>query len=99
MYGEVHHGRLVMTVKGHTNSPVSIRQEVARLVQIHYDTHPIRIALKFGFTPGYVRSLWRQIETERMAPNHPTIDNFRRCSCHSSEDHHGKVQSIAQQVP
>jgi len=41
---------------------------MARLFQLHHDTHPKRIAVKFGVTDQYVRQVWRQMPAEDMAP-------------------------------
>lgn len=40
---------------------------MARLVQIHADTHPERLARRFGVTAGYIRQQWRQYLQHEMA--------------------------------
>lgn len=44
--------------------PMNIRLAIARLMQLHYDTHPQRIAATVGLTPPYCRRLWREIDRE-----------------------------------
>ena len=54
-----------MTRKAHKSTPMNIRVTIARLMQLHYDTHPARISATVGLTPPYLRRLWREIEREQ----------------------------------
>jgi endonuclease III len=47
--------------------PESDRREMTRLMQIHVDTHPERIARRYGVTAQYVRQLWRERLQQDMA--------------------------------
>jgi len=40
---------------------------MARLVQLHADTHPERLARRFGVTAGYIRQQWRNLNPQEMA--------------------------------
>ncbi len=54
-----------MTTKGLHPTPMKLRVTIARLMQLHYDTHPTRIAATVGLSPAYCRRLWREIEREQ----------------------------------
>jgi hypothetical protein len=53
-----------MTVKGLRPVPIHIRRAIARLVQLHYETHPKRIAATVGLSPAYCTRLWRHMDQE-----------------------------------
>lgn len=55
-----------MTIKGSKPVPEKIRRVIARLVQLHHDTHPDRLAAITGFSPAYCRILWHQTQHEEL---------------------------------
>lgn len=57
-----------MTRRSHHPLPKQTLKLVARLVQVHFDTHPERLARRFGLSPSYVRQLWRSYLHNEMAP-------------------------------
>jgi hypothetical protein len=52
-----------VTTKGLKPVPMNIRLAIARLVQLHYETHPKRIAASVGLTSAYCTRLWRHTDT------------------------------------
>lgn len=56
-----------MTRRSHHPLPKQTLKLVARLVQVHFDTHPERVARRFGLSPSYVRQLWREHLIGEMA--------------------------------
>lgn len=56
-----------MTRPGHSPIDDDTERRVARLVQLHVETHPSRIAEATGLTPGYVRKLWMRLGITEMA--------------------------------
>jgi hypothetical protein len=57
-----------MTAAGKHPIDPRARNKIARLMQIHKDTHPDRIGRRFGVTGEYVRRLWTQLGREEQAP-------------------------------
>lgn len=57
-----------MTRRGETSTPVALRRQIARLMQIHNETHPVRIARRVGLSAQYVRRLWREMPLDSMPP-------------------------------
>jgi hypothetical protein len=51
--------------------PTETRLGIARLVQLHHDTHPERLADKFGLSGSYVRQLWSNTPKEHW----PDLDD------------------------
>lgn len=56
-----------MTRRSHHPLPKQTLKLMARLVQVHFDTHPERLARRFGVTAGYVRQQWRSYLIGEMA--------------------------------
>lgn len=56
-----------MTKLGHPQLEKKMQQRMARLVQLHMQTHPRRVAAHFGVSPGYVRRLWRERPLDQMS--------------------------------
>lgn len=65
-----------MTTKGLAPTPMKVRLTIARLMQLHYDTHPKRIALTVGLSPAYCRRLWREIEMQYWPDNRMALTAF-----------------------
>lgn len=54
-----------------------LRREMARLLQLHVETHPDRIARRFGVTPRYVRQLWARYPMSEMASLSDALHGFQ----------------------
>lgn len=65
-----------MTTKGLSPTPWKIRRAIARLMQLHYDTHPKRIAATVGLSPAYCRRLWREVESEQWPQSTVALQVF-----------------------
>lgn len=57
-----------MTMRGHSPLHPSKPKQMARLLQLHAETHPRRVAERFGVTERYVRKVWSRFATDEMAP-------------------------------
>lgn len=44
-----------------------LKRRIGRLVQLHYETSPERLARRFGITARYVRLIWASTEGWEMA--------------------------------
>lgn len=53
---------------GHSPMKSDKRKQMARLLQLHYETHPLRIAERLGVTRQYVTRVWSETPPEEMAP-------------------------------
>jgi len=51
-------------------------RQMARLHQLHQDTHPERVARAFGVTGYYVRKCWADLQGE-MAPTDDALQALR----------------------
>jgi hypothetical protein len=49
---------------------------MARLLQLHKQTHPHRIAARYGVTDEYVRQLWVGYQPHEMAPLDESLETF-----------------------
>jgi len=49
-----------MTKRGHIELTSEDRQQMARLMYLHLETHPARIGQLFGVGAQYVRQQWRE---------------------------------------
>ena len=56
-----------MTLKGHSQLPGDAHKVMARLMQLHLQTHPKKIGATFGVHAQYVRSRWRMMPLQEMA--------------------------------
>ena len=65
-----------MTLKGVSPIPMQLRLTIARLMQLHADTHPHRIAAAVGLTAPYCRRLWRELETEKWPTNQAALQTL-----------------------
>jgi len=65
-----------MTVKGLKPTPMKIRLTIARLVQLHYETHPKRIAATVGLSAEYCKRLWAQIDRGEWPDNRIALAVF-----------------------
>ncbi len=54
-------------MRGQKTIPLSTRRQLARLLQLHHETHPARLAARLGLSAGYVRRLWTETEIREMA--------------------------------
>jgi hypothetical protein len=43
-----------------------LRKAIARLMHLHHQTHPDRLAQRFGLTPFYVRKLYTELPLEEQ---------------------------------
>lgn len=57
-----------MTLPGEHPMPTVKLKRMARLVALHFECHPARIARIFGVTESYVRQCWRDHAPEDLAP-------------------------------
>ncbi len=55
-----------MTRKGHHPLDETALQQMAKLMQVHHETHPERVARRFGVTATYVRQLWRSYHQHEL---------------------------------
>ena len=56
-----------MTRKGEIQLPARARKIMARLMHLHYQTHPDRIGKRFKVGGKYVGQVWRQMSNDEMA--------------------------------
>lgn len=49
---------------------------MARLLQLHKEIHPARIAARYGVTDEYVRQLWVKYQPHEMAPIAESLETF-----------------------
>ena len=54
-----------MTVKGLKPTPLKVRLTIARLMQLHYETHPRRIAATVGLSERYCQRLWARMDRDQ----------------------------------
>lgn len=62
-----------MTRKGQSPMEQAVRSKIARLMQLHLDTNPNRVARRFGISVSYVRQLWRERDRPQLAPTHDAL--------------------------
>jgi hypothetical protein len=65
-----------MTIKGLKPTPMKVRLTIARLMQLHYDTHPKRIAAMIGLSAPYCRRLWREMDMAEWPDSRLALQNF-----------------------
>jgi len=91
----------IVTTKGLSPAPIRLRRAIARLMQLHYDTHPKRIAATVGLSPAYCRRLWREIENEHWPQVTIALQVFgemkrsRETYCEHGTDESSKSLEIA----
>lgn len=56
--------------------PARIRLAIARLMEIHAETHPKRIAARFGLSAEYCKRLWAQTERKEWPDNRIALAVF-----------------------
>ena len=56
--------------------PTAYLRQMARLLQIHKQTHPKRIAQRYGVSDEFVRELWSKYSLEEMAPLSEALEVF-----------------------
>jgi hypothetical protein len=66
-----------MTVKGKPQLPKTIHRLMARLLQLHLETDPVRIGRRFGVSAGYVRQMWRETQVDEMPTLAEAIEALR----------------------
>jgi hypothetical protein len=49
------------------NLPELAHKQIARLMQLHEQTHPERIGRRYNITGDYVRKIWSQMPTADQA--------------------------------
>lgn len=67
-----------MTRRSHHPLPKQTLKLMARLVQVHFDTHPERVARRFGVTAGYVRQQWREYLHNEMASIQEALNELEK---------------------
>jgi len=65
-----------MCRKGQSPLPEQYLRQMARLLQLHKETHPQRIAARYGVTDEYVRQLWVGYQPHEMAPLSESLETF-----------------------
>lgn len=65
-----------VTVKGRKPTPMKVRLTIARLMQLHYETHPKRVAVSVGLSPRYCQRLWAQMDREEWPDNRIALAVF-----------------------
>lgn len=58
--------------------PQAYLKQITRLLQLHKETHPTRIAQRYGVTDEYVRQLWVRYQPHEMAPLDESLEVFYR---------------------
>lgn len=56
-----------MTRAATGNLPAAEHRKIARLMQLHQQTHPERIARRWNITEEYVRRIWSKLPTDEQA--------------------------------
>ena len=56
-----------MTKASASNLPASEHKRIAKLMQLHQETHPERIGRRWGVTGEYVRRIWTKLPAEEQA--------------------------------
>lgn len=56
--------------------PEQYLKQMARLLQLHKQTHPQRIAARYGVTDEYVRQLWVGYQPHEMAPLDESLETL-----------------------
>jgi hypothetical protein len=56
--------------------PEAYLRQIARLLQMHKELHPERIARRYGVTDEYVRQLWVRYQPHEMAPLTEALETF-----------------------
>jgi hypothetical protein len=56
----------------------TLRQLMARLMQVHQETHPRRLAQKFGVSREYVYKVWTDIPADEQAEIEHAIQALRK---------------------
>jgi|HubBroStandDraft_5_1064220.scaffolds.fasta_scaffold21057_2 hypothetical protein len=56
-----------MTRAANGNLPQSVHRQIARLMQLHQQTHPERIGKRFNVTGEYVRRIWTNLPADEQA--------------------------------
>jgi hypothetical protein len=65
-----------MTVKGQHQLTEAEHKRMARLMQLHMETHPGRLGRLYGVTAGHIRQQWRRFTVNEMAPLVEALDDF-----------------------
>jgi hypothetical protein len=66
-----------MTRPGHIELTPDERRQMARLMFLHLETHPVRIGQLFGVTASYVRQQWREHLLSDLASDEAAIRSLR----------------------
>lgn len=56
-----------MTRAANGNLHPSVHRQIAKLMQLHQETHPERIGRRWGVTGEYVRRIWTNLPAEEQA--------------------------------
>lgn len=65
-----------MTLKGHHPVDRDALRRMARMMQLHLETHPARVARHFGVSVSYVRQQWRERDLKEMASLKEVLDDI-----------------------
>ena len=65
-----------MCRRGQSSIPETQSRQIARLLHLHKETHPTRIAQRYGVTDEYVRQLWVRFHAHEMAPLDEALVTF-----------------------
>ena len=69
-----------MTLKGHAQLTKADHRRIARLLQLHFETHPSRIGKLWGVSASGVRKVWRELAVEEMGPLTETLQELGKLS-------------------
>jgi hypothetical protein len=56
-----------MTRAANGNLPQAVHKQIARLMQIHQQTHPKRLGARWNITDEYVRKIWTEMPASEQA--------------------------------
>lgn len=57
-----------MTMRGEKELSPATHRKIARLMQLHYETNPNRLAQRLGVSAKHIRAIWSQTDTWQMPP-------------------------------
>jgi len=63
-----------MTRPGHHPIGKEAERRIARLMQLHVETHPKRVAQKVGLSAKHIRRLWGKFEVRDMPPAEEALE-------------------------
>ena len=66
-----------MTKAANGNLPAHVHRQIARLMQLHQETHPDRIGRRWNVTGEYVRRIWSNLPASEQADIDDVIGMLR----------------------